>query len=113
MNKRHRFALRNAFAFLMLLFSISFCTPKTKSIPKTHQVEIIDMKFQPEQLDVNKGDTVVFTNRDMVAHDATEVNKAWFSPPLETGESWKWVADKSADYYCSIHVVMKGKINVH
>lgn len=71
------------------------------------------MQFQPAELTINKGDTVIFVNKDIVDHDATEVNKAWSSPPLAMGESWKWVATKSADYYCSIHLVMKGKINVN
>lgn len=81
-----------------------------KAVPKRHTVEIIEMQFRPALLEVNKGDTIVFINKDLVDHDVTEVNKAWHSPPLATGDSWKWVATKSADYYCSIHLVMKGQI---
>ena len=71
------------------------------------------MKFQPAELEVQKGDTVVWVNRDIVAHDVTEQpDKAWTSSPLTTGQSWSMVAEQSADYYCSIHVVMKGKLVV-
>ncbi|MEO7087676.1 MAG: plastocyanin/azurin family copper-binding protein [Bacteroidia bacterium] len=77
-----------------------------------HTVEIKDMKFQPQELWLNSGDTVVFINRDMVAHDVTEKNKAWASPPLLTGQSWRKVITESTDYYCSIHTVMKGKLSV-
>lgn len=69
------------------------------------------MKFQPAELVVQKGDTIVWINRDLVAHDVTEVpDKTWTSSPIPPGKSWSLVVSQSADYYCSIHVVMKGKI---
>ena len=80
--------------------------------PQTHNVEIKDMKFQPEDLIVHVGDTVIWTNKDIVAHDVTETNKAWTSGPLVSDASWKKVIEKSDSYFCSIHVVMKGKITV-
>jgi plastocyanin len=71
------------------------------------------MQFQPKELTVQKGDTIVWINRDIVAHDVTEESgKAWHSSPLATGNSWQLVATRSANYYCSIHVVMKGKLLV-
>lgn len=95
-----------------ILFSVSSCTSPKKESPKTYKVEIAQMQFQPAELTVRKGDTVLFENKDMVAHDVTEVNKAWTSSELSSGSSWKWVATKSADYYCNIHLVMRGKIIV-
>ena len=71
------------------------------------------MQFQPAELIVQKGDTVVWINRDIVAHDVTEEpNKGWTSSVMPTGKSWSLVVTQSADYYCSIHVVMKGKLIV-
>jgi plastocyanin len=71
------------------------------------------MKFQPAELIVNSGDTVVWINRDIVAHDVTEEPaKAWASPVMPAGASWSMVVNKSEHYYCSIHVVMKGNILV-
>jgi plastocyanin len=71
------------------------------------------MKFQPAELTVNKGDTVIWTNHDIVTHDVTEEkDKLWTSGPLASGQSWSMVVNNSADYYCSIHVVMKGKLIV-
>ena len=80
--------------------------------PKTHTVEIKDMMFQPASLVVHAGDTVVWINKDIVAHDVTQDNKTWASPPLAGAASWKKVITTSASYYCSIHVVMKGKVIV-
>lgn len=78
-----------------------------------YHVDIKQMQFQPAALTVAQGDTVIWTNHDIVTHDVTEEkNKLWTSGPLDPGKSWSMVVDKGADYYCSIHVVMKGKLIV-
>ena len=80
---------------------------------KSYTVEIKQMKFVPQELELQKGDTVVFINRDLLTHDVTETpGKAWTSSPLSPNASWTMVAEKTSDYYCSIHPVMKGKLIV-
>ena len=122
----------------MLLFSISLlsiaffnsCSPdeqkKDSSVPKSdtakvyekpkpisYTVEIQGMKFVPEELKAHVGDTIVWINRDMVAHNVTEeVNKTWSSSVLKPDKSWQMVVNSSSDYYCNIHTGMKGKIIV-
>ena len=84
-----------------------------KPVHRVHTVEIKQMQFQPAQLTVQKEDTVVFINRDIVTHTATEEgSKAWSSPALASGNSWRLVARQNADYYCTFHPVMKGKLLV-
>ena len=86
---------------------------KAAVVHKVYKVEIKQMQFQPPELTVQKGDTVVWTNNDIVAHDVTSLGgKLWTSGPLAPGKSWSLVATESTDYYCSIHVVMKGKLVV-
>jgi plastocyanin len=88
--------------------------PETGTITgKTDTIEISAMKFVPDVITVSPGTTIVFINNDMVAHDVTEeATNAWTSKSLAPAKSWSLIADKSADYFCSIHVVMKGKIIV-
>jgi len=102
------------FSLICLTVLFSQCTTQTKyHEPKLHVVEIRQMKFQPAELVVQKGDTVRWINRDIVAHDVTEEpGKAWTSSLMPVGESWSLVVTQNADYYCSIHVVMKGKLLV-
>lgn len=95
----------------LLLNSCNTSTSNAEK-PKTDTVIIDQMKFTPATITINKGDTVLFINNGIVAHNATEVNKTWASPTLNNGDSWKVAPDKSAEYYCSIHIVMKGKIVV-
>jgi plastocyanin len=87
--------------------------PEGKQAPSLYVVQIEQMKFLLADISVHSGDTVMWINNDMVAHDVTEEkNKAWSSSLLQPDKSWKFVVKESADYYCSIHVVMKGSIAV-
>ncbi len=91
-------------------------TTSTVAVPQqsehTHTIEISQMKFNPDELTIHAGDTVVWINNGMTNHCVTEVNKAWTSSTLVPGQSWKKVITKNTDYYCAIHMVMKGKIIV-
>jgi len=106
--------LKSSIYLLCFIFLLSSCTSTPeKTINKVYSVEINQMQFQPASLIVQKGDTIIWTNHDMVAHDVTEEKeKRWTSGPLAPGESWSLVVNESADYYCSIHVIMKGKLIV-
>ena len=99
------------YLFLSALLFVG-CTNKNSYIPQTHVVEIKDMLFEPADLIVHKGDTVIWINRDIVPHDVTEENKDWASPALVSDASFKKVITQSDSYYCSIHLVMKGKLTV-
>ena len=79
--------------------------------PSVDTINIVQMKFSPADIAVHTGDTIVWINHDLVAHDITEEkSKTWSSSLLLPGQSWKLVATGDADYYCSIHPTMTGKI---
>lgn len=54
------------------------------------------MKFVPETLTVNPGDTVRWVNRDFFPHTATAQDKSLDSRDIATNESWQYVATKKA-----------------
>ena len=82
--------------------------------PKVDTVVINMMKFTPENIHVNKGDTIVWINKGIVAHDVTEFpDKTWTSDTIDRGATWKMKVDKGFDYFCSIHITMKGKVTVN
>lgn len=85
---------------------------EASSKAETVVVTIENMKFNPATVSVKKGDKVTFINKDIVAHNATETKSLWASPLLQNGESWTFSPEKTTDYYCTVHVVMKGKIIV-
>lgn len=111
--KSHPLVTASCIVVCSLLFSLGSCREKQSHQPQRYEVDITQMQFRPAVLTVLPGDTIRFVNHDMVPHDVTEQSsKAWHSSPLQPGESWLHVADRSADYYCSLHQVMKGQIIV-
>ena len=99
--------------------TIPICTSKNpdatelKNTRTFHTVEIKQMRFEPAELTLHKGDTVLWINKDITDHDVTEeTKKAWTSSKLTMGKSWNMVVKESANYFCSIHLVMKGRLDV-
>lgn len=105
-------------SWLTIVYMLCACTSGSnvkpdEHPPQTHTIEIKQMAFSPAAITVSKGDTVVFVNHDLVDHDITEEDKrSWSSSPLPPGQSWSKIMDESTNYFCSLHVVMKGKITV-
>ena len=90
------------------------CTSEPeKRIPEVHTIVISGMQFKPAELTLQKGDTVIFVNNDLVVHDITEEpDKTWTSSNLSPGQSYRIAVRGSSNYYCSIHPTMKGKLIV-
>jgi plastocyanin len=139
MISRSRRIIERAMDSLFLVFLLVYCTgpankpasafalikdsgnqarkPETflsgQSKPHTDTVVINDMRFQPEEIRVRSGDTIVWVNRDLVTHCVNEAShRAWASPDIASGGSWRMVVTGNATYYCTIHPVMKGRIVV-
>src|SRR4051812_25062978 len=114
MNLKEMTGIKRFYLYVLCCLLLSNCTSAPeKAAPKVHTVEIKQMKFQPSILKVQKGDTIIFINEDLVDHNVTdESKKDWSSSSLSTGKSWRFVAMQSANYYCTIHPVMKGKLLV-
>ncbi|MBO9572164.1 MAG: cupredoxin domain-containing protein [Chitinophagaceae bacterium] len=109
----------NSIVFILFFISCNTGESRRKEFQKEGSkseavtIEIKNMKFVPDSIEVKKGDKIVFVNRDMVNHCVTEkTTKAWTSGSIAQGQSYEMVADKTTEYFCAIHVVMKGKIIV-
>lgn len=105
--------LNQALAALLLATGLIACNPSgnTAEAPGTDTVYIRQMQFQPAEIYINKWDTVVWINEDLVSHDVTAFpDKAWTSDTILPNASWKSVFGKNADYFCSVHPTMKGKV---
>lgn len=79
-----------------------------------HEVIIRGFEFSPESLDVKVGDTVKFTNLDIVPHTATASDKSWDTGSLATDESAVVMIDAGmmGDYFCIFHPNMVAKLLV-
>jgi len=82
--------------------------------PVTHEVRIDGVRFDPQELTVNAGDTIVWTNHDPFPHTATAVGKQFNSREIAAGGSWKYTARKKGvfPYACLLHPNMQGALRV-
>jgi len=78
-----------------------------------HTVVIEGVKFEPEALTVNRGDTIVWVNKDPFPHTVT-AKRAFDSHDIAAGKSWKYTASKAGEYayVCTLHPNMKATLTV-
>ena len=81
--------------------------------PATHHVEIRAMQFEPALLDVAVGDTVVWTNRDLVPHTVTATERAaarFDSHSIAASGEWQYTVTAPGElgYTCTFHPTMFG-----
>lgn len=81
--------------------------------PATHTVTIDAARFSPSDLTVQRGDTIVWLNKDLLAHTATSAEGGFDSKVIQPGKSWKFVARRKGRfaYTCSFHP-MNGTLTV-
>lgn len=76
------------------------------------QVTIHDLQYSPAEIRAKVGDTVVWVNKDFVAHTAT-VKGGWDVTIAENGQASLVLKKAGAfDYYCRFHPNMTGTIIV-
>ena len=78
------------------------------------EVKIDNFTFNPQQLTVKAGDTVVWTNGDDIPHTVTSKTGLFKSKALDTEDkfSFTFTTPSSYAYFCSLHPHMTGTIVV-
>ena len=77
------------------------------------QIKMAQVAYAPAQVSAHVGDTIEWTNEDIVAHTSTARNGAWDVTVQPKGKGS--VTLKSAgtiEYYCRLHPNMVGSITV-
>lgn len=77
-------------------------------------VQIVMFQFSPGTVEVHKGTTVVWTNKDSAVHTVTGDAGGPASPSLAQGDSYSYTFDTlgSFPYHCALHPSMKGTVKV-
>ena len=78
-----------------------------------HAVLIEGFVYNPEALPVRVGDTVTWTNRDIVPHTVTAEDGSWDSGEIGAGETWTMIItdDFAGSYFCVYHPGMQSKVD--
>jgi plastocyanin len=107
---------------LLLVLLSAGCTQQAQN-QGTNQTDIgagttVSMKnfaFDPAELKIKAGDTVVWTNKDTVSHNLVSDSGAEIiSPTISTGGTYSHTFNTPGEYayHCEIHTGMNGKIIV-
>lgn len=88
-------------------------TPAKPVFPKTLAVEIRDFRFSPDEISVNRGDTVSWINQDSATHSVL-IEGEIESPALRKFDTWNhtFAQPGTYNYRCGIHPSMVGTIVV-
>lgn len=108
-----RCAARAAVAItLPVAIALASCASEAPA-PRVHQVAIRGMRFEPAALVVAVGDTVVWTNEDLVPHTATAPGR-FDSGSIASQARWQHVvtAPGAVAYTCTFHPMMTATLTV-
>ena len=80
----------------------------------TIEVKIDNFTFNPQQITVKAGDTVIWVNHDDIPHTVTSKTMAFRSKAMDTDDkfSFTFATPGKFDYFCSLHPHMTGTIVV-
>jgi plastocyanin len=78
-------------------------------------VSMLTSAYAPTHTDVLVGDTLRWRNDSVRAHTVAAQSGAWSSPHVSSGESFshRFDAAGAEPYYCTLHVFMRGEVDVH
>ena len=82
--------------------------------PERHEIAMRAFAFEPTALEARAGDTLVWTNHDVVPHTATSGEGSIDSGLIAPGASWTFVVPAAGHltYVCIFHPTMTGTIDV-
>ncbi len=106
---------RSLYGVLLLPAAVFFLhAPPCLAEAKTHTVVMQAMKFSPQVLEVNPGDTIVWVNKDPFPHNATATDRSFQSGDIAANASWQFKASKAGTfaYTCTLHPPMTASIVV-
>jgi plastocyanin len=116
MNRTRRLGAVCALAAALVLpgcasSSFGLLKPSTPSVPPSANgasVLITNFAYEPPNVTIAAGQTVTWTNKDGVPHDAT--GSGWTSGSISSGQSYTRLFDKPGTYpyKCQVHPAMPG-----
>ena len=111
--------IKNVRLFLTLIAAVAGLRPAIAApadYPKStrHSVVIAAMRFEPQELAVKHGDTIVWINHDPFPHTVTAAGGQFDSHEIASGASWTFTVRNPGvlAYGCSLHPTMRATLRV-
>ena len=104
---------RRALFFAASIGALLLGASPAAAVPRTYTVIIDKMKFGPVPAVLNRGDAILWVNRDIFRHSATAVDHS-FDVDLKAGANAKTVFTKTGTitFVCRYHPGMRGVLRV-
>ncbi|MCA9485218.1 MAG: hypothetical protein KC506_00030 [Nanoarchaeota archaeon] len=87
-----------------------------KNLPKTHTVEMLDFEFSPQDIIIDKGDTVTWVNKGKGPHYVltSSGKRILDSRNIKPEESWSYTFEEPGihKYFSPIYTRMVGTVSV-
>jgi plastocyanin len=85
----------------------------TPALAVRHEITMTPESYRPGDLTVERGDTIIWRNTDIVVHTATSRTGA-FDSGLKAGQKFAWIAKDTGRfaYICTKHKLMRGTLTV-
>lgn len=85
--------------------------PAAAAGPRTHRIEMQNMRFGPVPANIKAGDTIVWVNRDLVPHTATARDRS-FDVVVPSRSSATMIVRRvgTIPFYCRYHPGMSGSL---
>lgn len=98
----------------LLLAGVGLAAVAEHAEPRRHTITIEGNAFRPDDLTVDRGDTVVWVNRDFYPHTATDTDGRFDSGTIPANDSWALRVEASGElrYFCTLHPTMKATLRV-
>lgn len=89
-------------------------TGAARAGPTTIEVRVVNFGFEPAELTVVPGTTVIWRNDSPTTHTVTAKNGAFDSGLLESGQTFSFTFREPGtyEYWCTLHPEMLGRIIV-
>lgn len=111
--------MKNMLLFISIIgiLMTSGCTTDKQSSIQNNvvHIDIKNSSFDPDNIDITNGQTVIWTNSDGIMHSVKSVTGEFDSGIINPGQnfSYRFNMDGSYQYYCTIHsTTINGKISV-
>ena len=90
-------------------------TPSAPDDPNHLRVEMRNIVFSQQTVELTVGQGIAWTNNDPLDHTVTADDGSFNSGPIHPGETWRHVFDRAGTYaiHCTPHPFMKATIVVH
>ncbi|HEU0299909.1 MAG TPA: cupredoxin family copper-binding protein [Longimicrobium sp.] len=82
--------------------------------PRRHVIKISAFRYQPSTVEARPGDTIVWINRDVLPHTATDRASGWDTGSMAAGGQGSVVVERpgSYAYVCAFHPNMAATLVV-